>query len=759
MLRVQISNEQIGSLVLDQSEYGLDDPKGLEKLDQTVKRSDENDGIVYEITLALDWAKKARQFIQSCYTAKSIQAEIIVNLYEYNPNAGAWELYYTGKLDATKYKIGETLVTLPIQQIGFQRAVLNLMGNDLDLETIISQNGSAIPATPTIDLLYHAKKILKGFDASPEDSNEFLQVDAMTMEFDDDGDDIYRDKIVIGQIDNGTQRQKDLKDCFTMPYSFLPISGDKDSLETVADFLAGHLTPRNEVYRATEGGTLKEIDIKLRLKHKVTATNTGGDVDIGGDGILGNVLWEAWVEHRHEDNSVVSVTQVGTAWTSPGLGGDSRETDYETKLYNALGITVLEGDKFYVYFTARIYGTYEEPAETFAGHGFVHHSFRVTADKDNTYMKFTVETEFPASTHKTIMIYEALNKTVQYYTNQTDCFKSDFFGRVDTDPAYLQDGAGSLMGITNGRILRDLPNKSIYTNLEDALKSLNPAWCLGMGFELIDGLPKLVIEGKEHFYDKDQLILELGNVTGLEMEVAMKYYYSMVELGYPKLDAGQINGIDEPNTSRKWNSPFTEAKLKLILKSLWKTSSYEIEAQRRLQGQTQDSRNDESIFMIMLRRAIGGFETARDQDYTIVNNLYDAPSTYNLDLSPARCAQRWLKVLAAPLWAVTDKLYAYASGEANVEMETQRTGETGLLSEKGPINCTSIAPIWLPEIYLFKYPVTRDEFKLIRQYPYGYIKFRDTLDNILEGYMLEVGRKPNEKLADFKLLKVYRAPQ
>src|SRR5690348_13463143 len=203
-------------------------------------------------------------------------------------------------------------------------------------------------------------------------------------------------------------------------------------------------------------------------------------------------------------------------------------------------------------------------------------------------MKFTVETEFPATTHKTILVYEALKKMVQYYTDQLDSFKSTFFGRTDTVPPYPQDGKGSLMGFTVGRILRNLENKTIFANMEDAFKSLTSIWCLGAGFEVIDGVQKFVIEEKPYFYNKNLKILSLGKVNDLKKEINLKYYYSQVEIGYPKLDAGQINGIDEANTVRRYAAPLTQAKQKLSLKSIYKSSGYEIEAQRRLQNQTSD---------------------------------------------------------------------------------------------------------------------------------------------------------------------------
>lgn len=756
MLRVQIASDKIGSLILDGSDYGLDDPKGLDSLEQTIKRSDENDGVVYEITLALDWAKKARAFIAAAYETDGIEAVVIVNVYERDPNARTWELYYTGKLDMNKYMITEVLATLPISQISLQTKVLNLMETDVDLETQFSQNGSALPLTPTIDLEFHAKTIAKEYKASPIDSNEFQQLNVITVEFSDDGDTVYSDVVAYGQIDTSNKTFADLQETFTTPFGYSRVGNQKPSATSLSDFLLANLTPRNEVYRASEAGTISSIDISLRLKHKVFATNTGGDVDICGSGILGNVEFQAWIEHRRQDNTVVSLTPIDTPWSSPGCGGTERETAFETKVYTAGPLPVLVGDKFYVYFTGRVYGDYEEPNETPAGPGFVNHSFIVTPDNANTYINFNVETTFPATSHKSIMIYEALNKMVQYYTDQVDSFKSTFFGRTDTTPAYPQDGPGSLMAITNGRVLRSLQNLTIFANLDEAFKSLTAHWCLGWGFEVEDGINRVVIESKEHFWNKNLLTLELGRVQDIKKEVSMKHYYAQVEMSNPKLDAAQINGIDEPNTIRRVIAPLTQAKAKLSLKSLYRSSGYEIEAQRRLQSSTKDSRNDDSIFMAMVKRDGMTFKTERNEAFDIVTGLFDPATAYNLRITPMRNLRRWLIVLAAPLWAVTNKIYRFAYGETNYQMTSKLTSEPNTVAEDGDLDANNVEPLWLPEIYTFKSLLTRSQFKLVRQNPYGFIRFRDNLDTVMEGFILEASHKPNEKLGNFKLLRVFR---
>jgi hypothetical protein len=214
--------------------------------------------------------------------------------------------------------------------------------------------------------------------------------------------------------------------------------------------------------------------------------------------------------------------------------------------------------------------------------------------------------------------------------------------------------------------------------------------------------------------------------------------------------------VDEPNTIRRLVAPLTQAKSKLVLKSLWRSSGYEIEAQRRLQGQTKDSRNDDSIFVAMVVRDGMDFKTERNEAFEAVNGLFDPNTAYNLRITPMRNLRRWLIVLSAPLWAVVNKIYRFTYGETNFQMTSKLTSEALTVAEDGDLDANNVEPLWLPEIYTFKSPLTRSEFKLVRQNPYGFIRFRDNLDNVMDGFMMEVSHKPNENLGDFKLLKVFR---
>jgi hypothetical protein len=793
-LKIELFSNQLGPHTVEPDSIDLD------KLDQTLERSkSQGDGVVYEYSLDLRFTKETKDYLYRAFKLTGgIEALVTAQIYEHDPNAFKWELIGTGKIKFTNYDRGQEDVKTSIEQTGFERKVINLADIDVDVETELSQGKVPLIATPTIELELHPKKIIKQTNVSPADGLEFAQLDAFEFEFQDDGDLEKRMALVYGQIDNGNQKLKELEESFTLPYGYtlmddIPlylslstyakgvsvrgitgtiytslIDSNEEDLANAAAWAPGldkylehntqALAKRNEVYRAAEAGVLNGT-IKIRAKHDVFARNDGGDVDIAGSGCMGELTIKAWLEHRRVDNTFVSVTQIGSDWSTPGVGGDSRGSVFETKELPVSGVAVEIGDKFYVYHTLMVAGEYQQPNEGSAGHGHVWHEFRITCDPEETVIQLVNETEFPATTAKAGMIYEVLNKLAEYYTDIPASFVSDFFGRTDSQPvAYAADGPGSLLAITNGRAVRQMENQRIFTSLLDIFNSLRAVHCLGMGIETIAGKQVVRIEPLEHFYNKNLLILELGVVSKFRSKVSTKHYYNQIEVGFNKLDIQTTNGIDEFTTLRKFKNAITQITAKLPIVSKFKASGFEIESQRRLIGTTKDSKLDDANFFVNVRRdGLGGFVTDKAQDYPLVENLYDSGSAYNLDFAPTRMLKAWGKVLAACVINITNKVLTFSSGEGNYAMNSQRNDELLPQGEDDDIDLTNVEPLWDCEIYSFEVPLTRDQMRQIRANPYGYFKFKEIEGGPdLEGYLLKVKRDSGKKLGDFDLLKVYR---
>lgn len=797
MIALTLTHNQLGTIRV------IPDAKGQDDLEQTIKRSDENDGIVFEYSLDLEFTKVPAAWLDKGYLKGGrIQSYVSVLLHEYDPNRFIWEQIGTGKIKFTNSERGRLVFKTSIEQTGFEKKVLNQLDTPVDVDIMVSQGGVPLPETPSVNLTMHAKKVLEEYKARPTDSNEYQQLNVMRFSISGDPTEsnVDREAISTGSIDTGDVIFKELEGAATSTWQFArnPNPDMGTGPKTVSDYITYLALPsiinsRSEIYRAQNAG-VANIKNRLNLKFKVTGLNTGGDIDTacpGGDvgGIIPYIEVHAWCEHRSSDNTIKFIEHIGE-WDLPGCGGDDvREGVFQSFDYEKLNVNIAVGDKVYVYTTVRIFGTFDPPA---LSDGVIDYTLYVTAERCDTFINIVSATTFPRSTAKGYMAFEYLKKIAQFYTDQVDCFRSAYFGRTDSIPAYPQDGPGSLLAIVGGRAIRngvllepitgggdpeepgdvcpqdeepdeDSPvntSKTMFGNLEDAFSSLNGHHCLGMGIERHDGKQVLVVEPISYFYDKDTLVLDLGVVSNLKRKPYVKGYAAQVEAGYTKLDIQKTNGIDEFCTGRTYKTSITEVASKLLNKSKYKSSGYEIEDQRRLIGSTKDSKLDDANFFVSLLRDLSepsGYKTERNENFPVVENLYDPASSYNLRLSPGRALRRWSQVLAAMVVGITDKVVKFSSGDGNYFMRSRMNTEASIVDEKGDLDLTNVQPLWENEIYTFERKTSRDDFRRIRTVPYGYYTFRE-YENGPRYYcfMRKVNRSPKKNLGTFEMIKMFR---
>jgi hypothetical protein len=757
MIKIQLYNEFAGALTV------TPDAQGLEDFDDTIRRSDDTDGVIHEYSLDLQFNKQSRAYLRDVFdVGGGIEATVIVNVFEYSPNAFKWNQIGSGKIKYTNFDIDAESVKTSIEQTGFQRKVLNLLEKDVDLETTTSQGGTTLPAIAYLDLTLHSKKIIKTSRMTPADLTEFQQLDAYIMELPGSG--AYRERILYGSMDTQKIEPKELPDSFSLGWGWvdsgdgtLGITGPATVEETQAH-LEAELDPRINLAALTESGVATVAGV-LELQHEIEASDASGDVDVCGDGALGEIELHAWYEHRDASNVIKDLQHIGQ-FAMPNCGSRP-DNNYSTGILEQIpfsfpGVVIEPGDKIYVYETVRIYGNYDV---TGVGDETVEHHFRVTPGP-NHYISITSDTVTPTSQAKAYAIYEALERMFQYYTDQTDCFRSDYFNRTDTSNPAAQDGPGSLRAILSGANIRQVNGKTTFVNGKEFFGALNAMDCLGMGFELRDGKQVVVVEPLQYFYNKNLLIADLGPVTELHRIVDTKSYANQIEFNYGKIDIQKTNALDEFGTLRRFGYPITQVSTKQLATTQYKISGHEIEDQRRKISSTEDSKNDDRNFFISLVRDGLGFKPKTNEGYTLVQNLYSPETAYNLDYSPRRNLDNWLKVVAISLYKSLTKLIKFDSGEGNYLMVTQKTGETEPKPEGGPgvtIDLTGVEPLYQPERYKFKCPLSSDTMAAIRLNPYGYFKFQEFPGGPdLEGYLSKVTRETKKKLGTFELLKVYR---
>jgi len=760
-LRVQLINDKLGSLVIE-----FTDPIDINSLSKTIKRSEEFEGVVFIVVFDLEFPKEGREFLKNCYDLDGgVDCICFANIYNRNANLRKWELYTAAQVNFNRFELDEITCIVNLEQLGVERRVTNLIETDVDLETQISENGTVLSTQNINFSQFHSKAILKGYNASPINNNEFqqLSVASLNIPFNPSpgSPTVERNTIMILMLDLSNEKVNEAEQTFTSNYGAVELNPhaniDTVNPGTYASYftnLDSNHDGRFEIYRATEAGVIDEIEFKIRAKPSVTGGQSGGDTDICGEGTVGNVEVFAWVEKRDINDNIINLYQVGTNWGTPGCGGNERVGNFETKILTLNNQTVTIGDKYFVYLTYRVYGNYEQPETQ---NSTVTYDVKIEVDKDQTSFKFANKTSFTPTQVKNIFLYDAMDKCIQYYTNTVGNFRSTLLGR--TELGYPVDGEGALLTLNNGHWLRGRNDKKCFANLDELIKFCNVVFCVGFGFVVENNKQIFVIEKREFFYNKNLVALDLGKVYNIKRRADSKKFFNSVEIGYSgKLDLGQTNAIDEFNTIRKFSIPIVNTKNILKITTPIKVGGYQIEAQRRFTGKTVDSNQDDELFVVVMVRDGLNYKPKILEDYETVENVFDANTGYNYDLSPARIFKNWQKIIASSLARSKSKLVKFSSGEVNYEMVTKKFGELTPVAENGNYDFSQIEAIYDNEIFEFENQLTAQQTKVLELNKFGAIKFQDKDGNQFEGFISEEGIEHTEaeNKGVFKLRKVFR---
>lgn len=732
-LRFQLLNDFLGPFVIDH-----DDPIDINAISQTIKRSEENDGVVYEIIVDVEFIKAGREYIKKAYELYGgIDAQVNVNIYEMDPNERRWKLYAQGQINYNKYDLSETGVAVAIEQTGFQRRVLNLMDEDVDLETIVTRDDETLPAQTVIDLPMHSKGIRRMFQSS-NTFDEFLFID--------------------DPINTGETRFR----------YFIPTLNP-----TFCDEIEERYDYSNQVLAASSPTHEKFFQWKIKeagnYEFSITVLNK-----FRGTAFPDAEFTLQWKIAYGTEQAGYTTVNVGSADIGQDLGGGGSYDVVSTKtLLHNVDLNI--GDEIYFFLEIKI-----ENIDSFGGTL----DFRVFWDNGIEpparliAFGITALTTAPESSTRAVMIHEAMSRTLQFYTNQEVCFQSDLLGREDID--YAEDGQYSLIAVTNGGNIREAKNptevatcvvneedgdpRKIFTSFKFLNEFVRSVACTGFGFETnSDGVQVVRLEKLSHFYDKNTRILSLGGVYDPHKRILSDRYYNGVTYGYAgKIDTRNVNGIDEFNTPRKSSIPIVNTKNVLNIQSKMKCSGYQIEAQRRLKYSTEDSNNDDELFAIVVKRdgdyvTSTDFTSKKDEGYASIENVIDAETGYNYDISPARNLINWYEFIASGLTRSFSKVVKFVSGEVNYTMITRKTTESVPVAENGNVDLTGVVPIWDNEEYeITNVQFTRQMLALVKANPYGYIEFFDLLGNRMEGFIKTIDHDANKKQANLVLLKVFR---
>lgn len=721
MLRCSLYHPNFGNYTIDDV-----DPEGLNNFEIELKRSKDNDGIFYEFSIPLDFNKGARNYIKQVYDTYGIDGEIEIKIYEYDTNNYRFNLEYTGQLRLTNYTIDEVTASAQVEQQGFKRKFLNYLDTDVDLFTLSSKQGISLTddsiTIPLAPKSIQSKAVFQGtnnwqesgyFGGNTAGFHSVIRVGDSNNESDFSNTFLSTDSWFIPN--NGTDTVQPTKNYIQK----LEFGGDYNI--ELTEFL---FDVRIDV--ETFFGATNLTDLRVRIRYAIQE---------------GNATLDATPLDLYDQTLLVADFDYTEILDADGTLGKVRYEKYNQSLdFNSLAEADLNvNTEIYIW---------AEYDVNFVGDGDSQRNIGIRYPEAHRF-ELTGNTIYPETQCKGFMVYEFLEKMVKYYTDEQVAFRSNFFGR--TELGYIEDGEGALQFITNGGLVRGL-DKRLFGNYEDAYKSLEAIFCLGWGFETVNGQEVVRIEPKEYFYNLDNVALELDQVAGISKSVVMDGYYQMLEIGYPKIEnINQVNGIDEHNSLRRYTSPVRQSKGKLTLVSSYRASGFEIESQRRLTNKTDESKLDDENFIIAVKRDDESFVVEQGADYNVVTGLFDADTAYNLRISPARMANNWSKFLSISVWK-SSKIWSFSYGSMNYEVTSQLNTEAITL-ENGNIDTSTNQPYYYLEQYEFESKLTSDQRKLLTDNPNGVVSFLDWSNKERYGFIQDVKMNIEGKKGIFTLLR------
>lgn len=710
------------------SEVLTKDPIGWDNGTYTIKRSEMYKGAFHEYTTELKFHCNGggKEYIDSVYQSEDIDGRIYV-LVEYDcDGSGTYDELFTGIINLASYKTDGEYVTVNIEKSDLLTKLMNRDEVGVNLETITSIGGNTITAPATTTLTLPPVSIL--FE------NEWVIEDGY----------YHEDTRVIG---SGAFE--------TWVTPSMGISkGDMDTVypgvETNDDssfaFFEG-LLYTNPLLTVRETG----VNYPITVNYDLSIIGTFADDETTGGGFRDNQSVQLKLIYGHIDIENTSSITDAVAWNIGTYTVDNYTTPFNIVATGSFQLQ--QGDSVWL-----VWQYYNVASGTYT----THYSW----DYDRSYLRLNSRTTYDATEAKTMLVHEAFNQVVDSIADYDNNFKSDFYGRTDSDKrTYVSDGCGSQIAITNGLNIRIFPNKPIHCSFKELFETFDSLHSIGMG--IVDGLVR--IEPMTYWFDSATKIITLPLVNKYEVKNDNRRYINKIEIGYQKWESEFKGGLDEPCSKHEYSTKINSTKNTYNKLSKFIASSYAIELTRRKNINvlpSEDWRYDNDNFLICTTRdAYAGLVVdTYGYNFSEGANMQALASAYNFRITPARMLLAHMNIITAGLQLIQGVI-RFVKGEGNllfrVKQDTNSCPENynnQALQENQNLNwndsnVANISPLWSTETYSFEYPLSYTEFKTIKANPYGYVEFYKFSGESMYGYIMNMEYKMKTGMTKFELLK------
>lgn len=698
----------------------IQDPVGWNSLGKTITRRMKWHGIFYEYTPKLKFVQDGRLLIQRVYETYGVQAELLLRIDAWDELTRKYVRDFTGRLNLTTYSIDKDYVELNVEPRGLLKTIENREDTKVNLEASVTQNGSALGALGFNPVMLHSKTIKKNVRAERDDAAPFFGAT-----YSGTGTRYYIPDLAANQINEDAGE-------------FYSYADQVVTADPIAD--RKYFLKLNDASNGTW-----QFNNDFRVKFTIGASSNTDTLKV-----------DVIIARRKGDTGVVDTYTIPVLLTTTLPSGS-----YDSG-YRDLNCLILDfcptftncslNDEFYFFFKF-----------DYSLNALLGSTNRIQFDTDSTQQLFmTADTSFPATEATGTLIFETWERVLRSIADKPNdaIFFSSYYGR--TENGYAADGAGSLRLMLTGNKIRGLGGKGVTISLKQLMDFAMAVDGVGFGLERVGTTERVRVEPLTHWY-RAQKMMRLTFVKDLQKEVIPELIYSAVKIGYDnKALNEQTNNLDEFNVFREYTTPISVVKNPLSLMTDIVTSGYTIEYLRRnREAQTRDTERDDDVICVQLRRDGLNLVTDKNQDFTVLTGILDAPTVYNAKLSPARCLKRNGRLIGAGLQKNRTESLRFNFAPANSSMQSRLTGESvNTIENASPVISTLDKPLFVAEKYTFKAVLTREQWKYLNTTDpdapnnvWQYIEFSDTDQNFTKGYLLKATPRPDSLEGEFELMR------
>jgi hypothetical protein len=428
----------------------------------------------------------------------------------------------------------------------------------------------------------------------------------------------------------------------------------------------------DEIEERFEYGTqVSAIDPTTVEKYIIKAKYGGDyafDIDVRYFLVFGaatNVTVQWYLKIKDKDG-VLTTTNIGAGTSGVGVTTHKTGATAQSLTHSA---TLSAGDEIFIYgvVTTSVSTTvsYFPDFDNDSGAPF---------DDEYTELEITGDTIYPDSTATGYTVYDALQGVLVRYGLSSSPFYSDYL-----NPSI--SGCASKFVLVKGLQLRGytLTEKPFSISFKELWDGLNPILNLGLGNETINGVEKIRIEEKAHFYQNDSASVLLDNIFA-SREYDEKYIIKKIDIGYSQWQSENISGIDDPQTKHSYASALSPYGTELTLYSGFIAASLAIETCRRVEKtkKSKDHKFDNETFIIACSNTSSPFDPELDDNYGGITNLLNSDTRYNLILTPKRNLYRWANYFLGGFQKYLSGSLQFVYGEGNTDLITSLNNGTNI---------------------------------------------------------------------------------